>query len=157
MSCVVLSLRCSSAPVWLWRRLAAVALIPPLAWEPPYAMDVALKSKKTKQNKTKQKKPKTQQKTQNHKLGLRQHLMLQSTNPLQKPKIELESVSSRLALHVYCVGVCVRAHVRQRDRYTERGKDSTHANVPTWTCTKGGMPLKQLHCRMIRIALCFSK
>ena len=32
----------------LWRRLAAVALICPLAWEPPYAMSIALKSKKKK-------------------------------------------------------------------------------------------------------------
>ena len=29
--------------LWLWRRLAAVALIPPLAWEPPYAAGAALK------------------------------------------------------------------------------------------------------------------
>ena len=35
----------------LWCRPAAVAQIPPLAWEPPYALDVALKSK----NETKQK------------------------------------------------------------------------------------------------------
>ena len=34
---------------WLWYRLAGVALIRPPAWEPPYAMGVALKSK-TKQN-----------------------------------------------------------------------------------------------------------
>ena len=36
--------------LWLW--LAAVAPIPPLDWEPPYAVGAALKSKnKTKQNK----------------------------------------------------------------------------------------------------------
>ena len=29
--------------LWLWRRLAAIALIRPLAWEPPYATGVALK------------------------------------------------------------------------------------------------------------------
>ena len=29
--------------LWLWCRPAAVALIRPLAWELPYAMDVALK------------------------------------------------------------------------------------------------------------------
>ena len=34
--------------LWLWRRPAAVALIPPLAWEPLYAVGVALKSKETK-------------------------------------------------------------------------------------------------------------
>ena len=32
--------------LWLWRRLAAVATIRPLGWEPPYAVGVALKSKK---------------------------------------------------------------------------------------------------------------
>ena len=34
------------ALLWLWCRLAATALIRPLAWEPPYATGVALKSKK---------------------------------------------------------------------------------------------------------------
>ena len=31
--------------LWLWCRLAVVALIQPLAWEPPYAVGGALKSK----------------------------------------------------------------------------------------------------------------
>ena len=37
--------RCGSDPMlpWLWCRLVAIALIGPLAWEPPYAMGVALK------------------------------------------------------------------------------------------------------------------
>jgi len=35
--------------LWLWRRLAAAALIQRLAWEPPYAADEALKSKTNKQ------------------------------------------------------------------------------------------------------------
>jgi len=34
--------------LWLWCRPAAVALIELLAWEPPHAMGVALKSKKKK-------------------------------------------------------------------------------------------------------------
>ena len=40
--------RCGSDPalLWLWRKLAAVALIQHLAWESPYAAGVALKSKK---------------------------------------------------------------------------------------------------------------
>ena len=42
------------ALLWLWCRPAAVAPIRPLAWEPPYATGVALKSKKQK-NKTKTK------------------------------------------------------------------------------------------------------
>ena len=33
---------------WLWHWLAAVALIQPLAWEPPYAIGVALKDRKKK-------------------------------------------------------------------------------------------------------------
>ena len=34
------------ALLWLWRRPEAVALIGPLAWEPPYAMGAALKRQK---------------------------------------------------------------------------------------------------------------
>ena len=47
MSCGVGHTR-GSDPVllWLWSRPAAVAPIPPLAREPPYAMGAALKSKK---------------------------------------------------------------------------------------------------------------
>ena len=43
------------ALLWLWLWPAAVALIRPLAWEPPYAAGEALKIQKTKtkQNKTK--------------------------------------------------------------------------------------------------------
>ena len=38
--------------LWLWcKPLAAVALIRPLAWEPPYAAGVALKRQKTKKKK----------------------------------------------------------------------------------------------------------
>ena len=43
MSCGV-----SRALLWLWYRPAAVALIRPLAWEPPYAVGMALKRKKGK-------------------------------------------------------------------------------------------------------------
>ena len=41
------SRKLSSDPMllWLWCRLAAVAQIQPLAWEPPYAAGVALKKK----------------------------------------------------------------------------------------------------------------
>ena len=52
--------------LWLWCRWAAVALIGPLAWEPPYAVGVALRSKeekKKKPNKKKKKKKTNQQKT----------------------------------------------------------------------------------------------
>ena len=49
MSCGVGCKRDSDlAWLWLWRRPAAVVLIRPLAWEPPYATGAALKSKKKK-------------------------------------------------------------------------------------------------------------
>ena len=47
MSCGVGSRRgLDLALLWLWCRPAAVTLIRPLAWEPPYAADVALKRQK---------------------------------------------------------------------------------------------------------------
>ena len=41
------SCRCGLDPVllWLWCRPAAVVLVEPLAWESPYALGAALKSK----------------------------------------------------------------------------------------------------------------
>ena len=53
MSCGV-GHRCGSDPtlLWLWCKLAAVAQIRPLAWEPPYDMSAALKSKKKKKKPT---------------------------------------------------------------------------------------------------------
>ena len=39
------------ALLWLWRRLAATALIRLLAWEPSYATGAALKRQKTKDKK----------------------------------------------------------------------------------------------------------
>ena len=41
------------ALLWLWCRLAATAVIGPLAWEPPYAAGVALEKKKKKKEKEK--------------------------------------------------------------------------------------------------------
>ena len=43
------------ALLWLWCRPVATALIQPLAWELPYATDMALKSKKRKKKKKKKK------------------------------------------------------------------------------------------------------
>ena len=37
--------------LWLWRRLAATALIGPLAWESPYAVGAATEKKKKKKKK----------------------------------------------------------------------------------------------------------
>ena len=44
------------ALLWLWQRLAAIAPIGPLAWEPPCATGAVLEKKRQK-NKTKQNKP----------------------------------------------------------------------------------------------------
>ena len=43
-------MRLDLALLWLWHRLATVALIGPLAWEPPHAVGVALKRQKEKKN-----------------------------------------------------------------------------------------------------------
>ena len=54
MSCVVGRRRSSDpALLWLWCRLAATALIRPLAWETPYAASAALKKQKPKKQKRK--------------------------------------------------------------------------------------------------------
>ena len=52
MSCTTIGRRRGSALtlLWLWCRLAAVALIRPLAWEPPYALGAVLKKKKKKKS-----------------------------------------------------------------------------------------------------------
>ena len=42
------------ALLWLWHRPAAIAPIRPLAWEFPYAVGAALKSKKKKEREKKQ-------------------------------------------------------------------------------------------------------
>ena len=58
MTCGIVR-RCSSGPAllwpWLWYRVAAVALIQPLASEPPCAASAALKSKKKKKKKERKK------------------------------------------------------------------------------------------------------
>ena len=56
--------RCGSDPqlLWLWRRLEATAVIRPLAWEPPYALEAALEKAKRQSKQTKQNKTKTSQK-----------------------------------------------------------------------------------------------
>ena len=56
MSCGV-GHKCGSDLVllWLWCRLAAVALIGPLAWEHPYSMGAALGKGKKKKDRKKEK------------------------------------------------------------------------------------------------------
>ena len=55
-------LRLGLDPALLWCRLAAAALIPPLAWELPYAMSAALKGQ-TRQNKKQKNSQKNKQET----------------------------------------------------------------------------------------------
>ena len=49
--------------LWLWHRSAVVALIRPLAWEPPFVVGMALKRQKTK---GKRQKKKRKEKIQQH-------------------------------------------------------------------------------------------
>ena len=65
MSCDI-GCRCGSdlTLLWLWCRPVDTAPIQPLAWEPPYAEGLALKSK-TKKTKTKEKAIYMQKKTKN--------------------------------------------------------------------------------------------
>ena len=54
--------------LWLWCRLTAIPLIRPLAWEPPYAMGVALeKAKNNKERKKERKKDNIERETQSDK------------------------------------------------------------------------------------------
>ena len=48
--------RCGSDPelLWLWCKLAAKAQIQPLAWEPPYAVGAALKTKNKRKERKKE-------------------------------------------------------------------------------------------------------
>ena len=61
MSCGI-GHRCGSGLMllWLWHRLVAAAPVRPLAWEPPYAVGVALKIQKKTKNKKTTKKTKLQ-------------------------------------------------------------------------------------------------
>ena len=56
MNCGV-GCRCDLDPelLWLWHRLVATAQIRPLAWEPPYAVGVALEKIKRQKKKLKEK------------------------------------------------------------------------------------------------------
>ena len=65
--------------LWLWRRLAAVALTGPLAWEPLYATGVALKRQKTKQNK--------KQKQKNNVISLYGDMVTRGMNFRSKPSM----------------------------------------------------------------------
>ena len=57
MSCGVGRRRGSDpALLWLWHRLAAIAPIRPLAWDPPYATEAALEKAKRQKKKTKKRK-----------------------------------------------------------------------------------------------------
>ena len=51
------------ALLWLWCKLAATALIRPLAWEPSYASGVSLKKTKEKKKKKKEEEEEDDQRT----------------------------------------------------------------------------------------------
>ena len=73
------------ALLWLWRRLAAVASIGPLAWETPYATNVALKSKK-KKKKRREKDIQEFSKYTTHRLYLREKVIRTLNNEWMNPK-----------------------------------------------------------------------
>ena len=59
------------ALLWLWCRLAAIALMRPLAWGPPYALGATLKRQKKKtKKKTKKKKRKKERKRKKNLTGI---------------------------------------------------------------------------------------
>ena len=66
MSCSVgRRLSLDPALLWLWCRPAAIALIRPLVWEPPYAEGMALEKAKRQKEKKKTQNKKTKQKNSN--------------------------------------------------------------------------------------------
>ena len=89
MSCGI-GHRCGSdlALLWLWRRPAATGLISPLAWEPLYATDVALKKDK-KKKKTK-KKFKKERKLELVKTNINFHVVTNQikVNKMKSPKAQ---------------------------------------------------------------------
>lgn len=56
--------------LWLWLWPAAITLIRPLAWELPYAVGMALKSKKTKKQQTNKQTKKTNPKNKKTKTNM---------------------------------------------------------------------------------------
>ena len=87
MSCGVGG-RCGLDPtlLWLWQRPVAIALIRPLAWEPPHATGAALEKAKRQTNKqTKMKKQ--NKKNQPNKKNLECHHKVGESVPIMVPQI----------------------------------------------------------------------
>ena len=82
MTCSVGHRCCSNSMLlWLWCRQAAIALIGPIVWEPPYAEGGALKSKKKKKKKKKKEK-KEKKKKRKTKKEKKAFLLRESLQPL---------------------------------------------------------------------------
>ena len=129
--------------LWLWRRLAAIALIRPLAWEPPYAVGVDLeKTKKTKKKKKRE----------------RERAFQAAWPPYQDPRvfpsrsfaIALALSLAEARLRVLCAPVCGtwKENVEEAQFAYDTGLDmaNTTATTPlnfsslvTWLCTLAGM------------------
>ena len=85
--------------LWLWCRLEAVVSIRPLAWEPPYAMGVALKKTKRPKKKKKKRKKKKNAKddhSENIKRGNMKKMQTELKNTITKLRHTLEEINSRL-------------------------------------------------------------
>ena len=107
--------RLDPALLWLWRRPAAVALIRPLAWKPPYDVGVALKRTKDQKKKT------------NWILSTLKAFMLQRTiKTMQRQPIEQEKI---FANYLPDKGLVYRMHILKNYSSTiNRQKDK---------CSKG--------------------
>ena len=97
MSCGVGHRRGSDPTLlWLWYRLAATALIQPLAWEPPYASCAALKLTKRPQKKKEKEKEKEGKKQRKEPIAQKAALGAQRAEPGVKNNNVLNIYSTNL-------------------------------------------------------------
>ena len=83
------------ALLWLWSRPEAAALIQSLAWEPPYAVDAALKKKKKRERERKKENLKGNQKKKKKKIISRVLAMRQQTRARKGQKTKSTSKALR--------------------------------------------------------------
>ena len=114
MSCGVGRRRGSDPTLlWLWCRPSAIALIQPLAWEPPYVAEAALeKGKKTPQKKKEKKRKAYKQKTQGPLIGELRTMKLKLTPCCPADEVVLFS-SAFCSLQKFTASSILRTHIRQ--------------------------------------------
>ena len=117
--------RHSVDPTLLWCRLAAAAPIQPLAWEPPYAMGVALKRQKTK----------NKQKTFIAKLVV--YGSSGARDWIQATAVTYAAAAATLDSSTCCVGLGIETHLCSR-RYWRKHWGATAVRFLTH-CAMAGM------------------